>query len=108
MNENLFKVLMALIPVLGVIVTGFVVPYIKTKISLVKLDEISRWIKVAVQAADMLYVGNKMGKDKKKYVLELILDFLNNRNIKISEEQLDALIESAVNELKINQALINL
>ena len=99
MNDNLFNLLMAVIPMLGVIVTGFIIPYIKAKINTIKLDEISKWVKVAVQAADMLFVGEKLGEDKKKYVVEFALDFLNSRNIKITDKQLDALIESAVKEL---------
>lgn len=90
------KIIEAIITLLVALITAFVIPYIKSKLSANKLTEILEWVKIAVQAAEMIYNESGMGKEKKKFVEA----FLTEHNIKVDIEQLDALIESAVLELK--------
>lgn len=85
-----------IITVIIALITMFVVPYIKAKVSAEDLAEIIKWVKIAVQAAEMIFTEAGMGEKKKKYVL----DFLETHGIKYDAEQIDALIESAVLELK--------
>ena len=85
-----------IITVLVGVVTAFVIPYIKAKISAEDLSEIMRWVKIAVQAAEMIYTEAGKGKEKKAYVVE----FLNSLGIKYDSAKIDNLIESAVLELK--------
>lgn len=73
-----------------------VLPYFKAKYNVEQLNEVKAWIKIAVDAAEQIYVGSGRGAEKKKYVI----DFLTQNNIFIDEEQLDAMIESAVYKLK--------
>ena len=77
------------------VVTIVVIPYIKTKINAETLNEIIKWVKIAVQAAEMIYTESVMGKQKKAYVIT----FLKDKGIIFDEEKIDALIESAVHEL---------
>ena len=58
--------------------------------------EINSWVKIAVSAAEQIYVGSGRGAEKKQYVL----DWLHQRNITVDETKLDAMIESAVYALK--------
>lgn len=90
------KIIEAIITLLIAVITAFVIPYIKSKLSENELAEIIKWVKIAVQAAEMIYKESGMGKEKKKFVET----FLTEHNIKVDIEQLDALIESAVLELK--------
>ena len=90
------KIIEAIITLLVAVITAFVIPYIKSKLSADELAEIMKWVKIAVQAAEMIYKESGMGKEKKKFVE----DFLTEHGIKVDIEQLDALIESAVLELK--------
>lgn len=85
-----------ILTVLFALITLYVVPWIKTKLSAEDLNEIMKWVKIAVQAAEMIYKEAGMGKAKKDYVLT----FLADRGIKYDERQIDLLIESAVLELK--------
>lgn len=84
------------ITIIVALVTMFVIPWIKSKISAQELSEIMKWVKIAVQAAEMIYKESGMGKQKKLYVLA----FLNDLGINYDEQQIDFLIESAVLELK--------
>ncbi len=53
-------------------------------------------MKIAVSAAEQIYNGSGRGPEKKAYVLE----WLKQRGITVDEAKLDAMIESAVYELK--------
>lgn len=57
-------------------------------------DEVVKWVKIAVKAAEQIYDGSGQGKEKFAYVSEWI-----SKKFKISESDLKNLIESAVYEL---------
>lgn len=82
--------------ILFALVTMYVIPWIKTKVSAEELTEIIKWVKIAVQAAEMIYKESGMGEEKKAYVKT----FLEDKGIKYDERQIDSMIESAVLELK--------
>ena len=103
MDERLFNVILALIPVLGAIVTYFVVPYIKTVIGNEKLAQYKEWVALAVKCAEMIFTEKGMGSSKKEYVVNFLNDLLNSKKVVITEEQLNVLIEAAVLELKQNK-----
>lgn len=89
----LFK---GIITLLTAIITIFVIPWIRSKISAEELAEIIKWVKIAVQAAEMIYNESGMGPQKKKYVETFLADL----GISYDEKRIDNLIESAVLELK--------
>ena len=81
------------------IVLGYVLPFILLIVAgyLLKVyrsDEVVKWVKVAVKAAEQIYSGFGQGKEKFAYVSEWI-----SKKFKISEEDLKNIIESAVYEL---------
>lgn len=82
--------------ILFALVTMYVIPWIKTKVSAEELTEIIKWVKIAVQAAEMIYKESGMGEAKKAYVQT----FLEDKGIRYDERQIDSMIESAVLELK--------
>ena len=85
-----------ILTVLFALVTLYVIPWLKTKLSAEDLNEIMKWVKIAVQAAEMIYKEAGMGKAKKAYVIE----YLNNIGVKYDADKIDGMIESAVLELK--------
>lgn len=103
MNENIFNVIVLLIPVFGAIITGFVVPYLKAKIGNEKLITIAKWVAYAVKAAEMIFTAEKAGVDKKKYVIDFIKKLFNKKKTVITDEQLDVLIEATVAEMNKNK-----
>ena len=72
----------------------------KSKTTAEQQKEINAWVKIAVAAAEQIYVGSGRGEEKKAYVI----DWLRSHGITVDEEKLDALIEAAVYEL--NQGVI--
>jgi len=82
--------------ILFALITMYFIPWLKTKVSAEELADIIKWVKIAVQAAEMIYKESGMGEAKKAYVKT----FLEDKGIKYDERQIDSLIESAVLELK--------
>lgn len=103
MDETLFKILLGLISLLSVVITSVVVPYIKTKIDENKLNNIVKWIAYAVKYAEMIYKESGRGEEKKQYVFDFISNKLNTKGIKITDEQLNVLIEAVVKEIKTSK-----
>lgn len=99
MNETLFTILLACVPVLGIIITTVIVPLILSKISAEKLALIIKWVGRSVQAAEMLFPEAKSGQAKKEYVVNFIYKMFNKRKVIINEEQIVILIESIVAEI---------
>jgi hypothetical protein len=92
-----YEILQAVLTLATAIITILLVPFLKEKMGEAKYNNIIKWVKIAVEAAEQMYKAYpKSGDDKKEYVIE----FLENKGIKLTIEELDALIESAVSKLK--------
>lgn len=96
---DLTPIITAVLTLIFSLITAFLIPYIKTKVSAEQFATIKLWVQVAVQAAEILYVGSGRGEEKKKYVIE----FLNSKGFTLNAEEIENLIESAVLELKQSQ-----
>lgn len=92
---DLTPLLQAVIMLASVVITVYVIPYVKSKTTEAQRQEINEWVKIAVLAAEQIYKGSGMGKSKKLYVNE----FLAQKGFKVSEKELDNMIESVVLEL---------
>ena len=82
------------VAVLSALVTTFLIPYIKKKLSAEKLAELQKWVGIAVEAAEQIY-GGKTGEKKKEYVVS----FLRSKGIVFDTEEVNALIEAEVHKL---------
>lgn len=60
----------ALIALAAAIVTGILIPYIKSKTNAQQQEIISQWVAIAVSAAEQIYNGPGRGEEKKAYVLQ--------------------------------------
>ena len=94
---DITPVVNGIIALIAAVITAFVVPWIKSKTTAAQREEINAWVRIAVTAAEQIYKGEGKGKEKKKYVL----DFLAEKNLKIDEESVDLMIESAVKNMNI-------
>lgn len=93
---DLTQIIMAVIALIGSVITAYLIPYIKEKVESDKLDNALMWTQIAVQAAEQIYTQSGMGKEKKAAVIDL----LASKGFKLDENEIDALIESQVLELK--------
>lgn len=96
MEYNITPIIEAALLLIAAVFTAVVIPYIKSKTTAQQQTEINAWVKIAVSAAEQIFNGSGRGTEKKAYVLE----WLKQRGITVDEAKLDAMIESAVYELK--------
>ncbi len=82
-----------------VLITTFLLPWIKKRVDAEKLLEVRKWTMIAVEAAEMIYNGADMGETKKAFVEE----FLARKGFNLNTDEVDKLIEAAV--LEMNNAL---
>lgn len=100
MNDILFELLKTTIIVVIIIITRYLVPYLKMKIEASKYAELANWVEKAVKAAEQTITESGKGPEKKQKVIDFILDYATENNVDISYEQLEALIEAAVKTMK--------
>ena len=103
MDDKVFQIVLAVIPVLGTILTVYIIPLIKEKIGNENLAKYEYWVNIAVKAAELIWTETGHGTDKKQYVIDFMNKMFNSKKTVITEEQLNALIEAAVKQLKIDE-----
>ena len=95
-TDILFKIVVS---VLLVLVTKYLLPYLKT------LREDARWnklidmVQTAVEAAEQTMTHPGSGANKKKAVIEFVSSWLSRQGIEVTSEELDKLIEAAVKRM---------
>lgn len=94
MNIDYTQIIQAILALMATLITTFLIPYINKKLSAEKVEELRKWVGVAVKAAEQLY-GSKTGQQKKDYVIS----FLNSKGIKFDVDDVEAMIESEVYKL---------
>lgn len=92
---NITPLCEAIITLAILVITTFLAPYLKNKMGDQKYNKMKDWIKIGVQAAEMIFTESGLGQKKKEYVLK----FLEQKGYTI-DESIDNLVESAVLELK--------
>ena len=105
MDNGMIQIILAVIALLGTIVTAVVAPYVKSKYTEAKRNEIYRYAEIAVLAAEQIFkIQDPDGSKRKQYVI----DFLNSKGFKLNPQELDIIIEAAVRELNfITQEIKN-
>ena len=103
MDEKIFQIILASIPVFGAIITGFIIPFIKEKIGAEKLAKYEYWTSMAVKCAEMMFKEQGMGEAKKEYVVNFLNEMFNKNKVVITSKQREIIVEAAVKELKLSE-----
>lgn len=90
-NIDITPVIEALIGLVSLIITGFLIPYLRQKLSNEKREKLRSWVNIAVTAAEQLMKG-KTGLEKKEYVVA----FLLSKGLVFDVDEVTAMIESEV------------
>lgn len=104
MNEILFEIMRLVVLLAVFIVTCYLVPWIRGKIGQDRLTEISKWVNAAVLMAQQVYAA-KTGAERKAIVIDILRNILTAKNISISDDQIDLLIEAAVKAMKMKEGI---
>lgn len=100
MSEIIMEILEVIVMLSVILVTRYLVPWIKELIGSAKMAEIRKWAKEAVEAAQQVHEAEP-GAERKKIVVDIMRGILLRKNIDMSEKELDTLIESAVKAMKM-------
>ena len=98
MTIDLTQIILAIITLIGAVITRYLIPWIKEKTDEKQFEALKVLAKVGVYAAEQIFTSEQW-KEKKQYVL----DFLKKNGYEIDAPAVDALIESLVRELRIEQ-----
>lgn len=98
MMTDLTPIINFIIALLGALVTAFVIPWIKRKLSKEDQENLIFWVKIAVSAAQQIYYQSS-GAERLKYVL----NFLKSKGFDVDLPEVQAAIEAEV--LRLHQEL---
>lgn len=102
MSDILFELLKLIVMIAVLLVMRYAIPWLRARIGVEKMTEIEKWAEKAVLMAQQVY-WNKSGEERKEIVTEFLREMLIAKNISISGEQLEILIEAAVKQMKIEE-----
>ena len=92
---DITAIINGIIALIFALVSAFVIPWLKNKLSDHNYQMLVNMVRVGVQAAEMIYGAGK-GAEKKKYVLDL----LASGGFAVDIDSVDAMIEAEVLKLQ--------
>ena len=108
---DLTPIIQVAIVLIGTIITSFLIPWIKSKVTQEQWWIIQDITKVAVRAAEILYKGSGRGEEKLEYVTAYVKEFCAKNGFSIDDKSIRQTIESEVkkmnystNEFHINES----
>lgn len=103
MNDILYEILKSVVVLVLILLTRYAVPYLKQRLENSKYDWVVKWAEIAVRSTEQTVFGDKKGPERKAIVTKFIKGMLLQKNVSLSDEQLDNIIESAVFAMKNKQ-----
>ena len=101
-NVDITPIIQAAITLIFAVITAFIVPWIKVKIAEVKTKVseqqwwmLQDWAKVGVAAAEVLFKGTKLGKDKLAYVTQYLNEICEKHGYQFDSKTIRQAIENA-------------
>lgn len=99
MNETLLEIVLASIPVIGIIISGILIPLVKSKVNEEQRDKIMFWVEIATVAIEKHYEGEiGKGEIKKEYVMSFLVENLKLDKY-VNSDQLSLIIDAVVEEI---------
>ena len=100
MNDILFEVLKSTIIIVIILITRYLVPYLKMEVQTSKYAELVDWVEKAVKDAEQTITESGKGDLKKQKVADFIIKYAIDKGVNITYEQVSVLIEAAVKTMK--------
>lgn len=95
MNEEIVTIIVkAVVGVCTVLITGYLIPWLKSRLTEDGLNYVKEFVEFAVRQAEQYYNSDE-GQKKKAFVT----DYIRAKFPNISDKDIDAIIEAVVNEV---------
>lgn len=102
-NLDITQVFIALIGLIGVVITSVVVPFFKSKTTAQLQETIKSIVSVAVYAAQQMFAKEESAA-KKAYALQQIKTVLMQWHIELTDEEITTYIEGVLKDIKTSLA----
>ena len=105
LNDLIYNVLMALIVAVAGVIARYLIPYLRTKRAAVSAEFRTKWgwaadiVDAVVRAVEQTVSDGIHGEAKKQIAVDYIRKLLRQTGVDLTDEQLDALVEAAVQTL---------
>lgn len=100
MRDIILELLKLTIMIATLVITRYVVPWIKAKTEGETISLICDWTAQAVLAAEQTH-GAGTGTEKKRIVREFIQKILAQKGVELTDEEIDTMIEAAVKQIQM-------
>ena len=98
MRDILLEALKLALMITSLVITRYVVPWFKAKTENAVMQSVIDWTFQAVHAAEQAHQALP-GPDRKAIVTKFIKEVLQQKNISLTDEEIDMLIEAAVGQM---------
>lgn len=105
MRDIILEVLKLTIMIATMLITRYVIPWIRAKTENSVMQALIDWTMQAVLAAEQTHDAGS-GAEKKAIVTEFIKKLLIQKNISLSDEEIEMLIEAAVRQMKMEDGTV--
>ena len=99
MNDITFTILKCLVSVFIIVITTYAIPFLSDQIDSQKMDMAYQIVNTCVRSAEQV-MTDETGVSKRNQVISKVRVWLNEKNIKITDEQIRELLEEAVYDMK--------
>lgn len=103
MNIDITQIVVAVIGLLGIIITSVVVPLIKSKLTNSQWESIKNYALAGVQAAEIIFNAQGKGEEKLEWVTEYIEKRCKAHGIEIDMDTVRVAIENAWKDLGLDK-----
>ncbi len=103
MNIDITQIVVAVIGLLGIIITSVVVPLIKSKLTNSQWESIKNYALAGVQAAEIIFNAQGKGEEKLEWVTEYIEKQCKAHGIEIDMDTVRVAIENAWKDLGLDK-----
>ena len=105
MRDIILEVLKLTIMIATMLITRYAIPWLKAKTENSVMQALIDWTGQAVLAAEQTHAAGS-GAEKKAIVTKFIKRMLIQKNISLSDEEIEMLIEAAVRQMKMEDGTV--
>ena len=105
MRDIYLEIAKLVLMILAALITRYAIPWIRAKTENSVMQALIDWTMQAVLAAEQTHDAGT-GAEKKAIVTEFIKKLLIQKNISLSDEEIEMLIEAAVRQMKMEDGTV--
>lgn len=97
--ELITKIVEALVTIILALVSAYVIPWIKNRVGEDKYNLLVSFAETVVRSAEKIFTPEQW-EQKKEYAVDMVLEKSNSLGLKIGIDEINAIIEGAVQAVK--------